>query len=153
MRCFRFAGAILTPALSHRVPSKTDFNPFFGTSAAAPVAAAIAAIIRAACWPRVTRLPRCNQEYRIFIHDFHRGVTRFSEKSTVLVSCMWCRRSTHAVRLHLMRCTSKARRLKRRSEHGKWRSTEVVDTTSSLYSWRPLFVTCPNWWCHCLFRW
>ena len=152
MRCFCFPGAILTPALSHRVPSKTDFNPFFGTSAAAPVAAAIAAIIRAACWPRVTRLPRCNQEYRNFIRDLHGGVTRISEKSTVLVSCMLCRQSTHAVRLHLMLCTSKARRRRRYNEHSKRRFTEVENTTSSLY-WRTLFVTYPNWWCHYFFRW
>ncbi|CAN0474545.1 unnamed protein product, partial [Hapterophycus canaliculatus] len=31
----------------------TGLNPFFGTSAAAPVAAAIATIVRAACFPTV----------------------------------------------------------------------------------------------------
>lgn len=30
-----------------------EFNPFFGTSASVPVAAAIATIIRAACFPKV----------------------------------------------------------------------------------------------------
>eukprot|EP00904_Undaria_pinnatifida_P008988 jgi/Undpi1/5219/HiC_scaffold_2.g00501.m1 len=44
---------VTTAADGLQTSTSADFNPFFGTSAAAPVAAAIAAIIRAACFPRV----------------------------------------------------------------------------------------------------
>eukprot|EP00904_Undaria_pinnatifida_P008994 jgi/Undpi1/5224/HiC_scaffold_2.g00506.m1 len=44
---------VTTAADGLQTSTSADFNPFFSTSAAAPVAAAIATIIRAACFPRV----------------------------------------------------------------------------------------------------
>lgn len=51
-----------TPCLAHYWFGDRDdaagFEEFFGTSAAAPVAAAIATIVRAACFPKVGRFRR-----------------------------------------------------------------------------------------------